>query len=109
MEWSSFLDEFAQQIVNLAAKKDEDFVLIDGVLKKGYWRTINHNHVFIVDGKIEAGPPAFIGQDPKNIDWDAISEQAKEDEKEHGPLYGTEPREAVTKKYQTEVLKLRTK
>lgn len=98
----NFFDTLSERLLVLAAQKDQDYVLIDGVLKKGTWKTMpNHIHVFIVDGKIEAGPQDTIGKSPDELDWVQVAETEKNAAPE-----AMHVREEVTKKYMEALLGL---
>lgn len=100
----NFFDTLSERMLVLAAQKDQDYVLIDGVLKKGTWKTLpNHVHVFIVDGKIQAGPVNTIGKSPEELNWGQVAEDEKAQHPNPNPV-----REEVTKKYQAALLNLQT-
>jgi hypothetical protein len=102
MQKPSFFDYFQARLYVQAAQSDSDYVLIDGVLKKGTWKTMpNHIHIFLVDGKIEAGPVETIGKKPDELDWDSVHEDNKNANPNPNPV-----REAVTEKYRNEMMQL---
>lgn len=101
---ANFFEQLTERLLVLASQKDQDHVLIDGVLKKGTWKTMpNHVHVFIVDGKIEAGPVNTIGKRPEDLDWAHVYDEEKAQHPNPNPV-----REEVTKKYQAAMLNLAT-
>lgn len=72
----NFFDYLRRDLLVTAAKNDEDYVMVDGSLKKGKWATMpNGIHVFIVAGKIEAGPDSTVGKSPDELDWDKIHKE----------------------------------
>jgi len=91
---------FIGEFIRFAAKKDHDYVLLDGKLEKGTWKTMpNGIHVFLVNGKIEAGPESTIGKKPDELDWDHIHRE--ETAGMPGEIKMTpEVHEDVVKKYQ---------
>lgn len=81
MEHSRFIRELAQKMVAHAAKKDEEYVLMGGKLKKGQWHVLpNGSHVFTVDGAIQAGPVNLIGKNPKTIATEELSKAEPQSE-----------------------------
>jgi hypothetical protein len=99
---SNFIENLSNKLLILAAQKNQDYVLLDGVLKKGTWKTLpNHVHIFIVDGKIQAGPADTIGKSPDELDWNKVAEDEKAQHPNPYPV-----REEVTQKYRNEMMAL---
>jgi hypothetical protein len=73
------LDKLTERMIKQAAKNHEEYVLHQGhTLKKGKWVTLpNKKHVFILDGVIQAGPPALIGKNPKNLTPEDLSDESE--------------------------------
>lgn len=105
---SLFLSEFADRLIILAASnKDEQVAIVDGKPKIGKWRTLkNKVRVFIVDGKIEVGPPSAIGKAIKDLDWSKLEDDMSKHEKEFGPINSKNVREQVTRKYYSKLMEL---
>lgn len=102
---NDFFCNYLEKISKSASKQDTDYAFVDGVMKKGVWRTMpNGIHVFIVDDKIQAGPVDTIGKKPSELDWDEIHESEK---KNFNIPYA--PREGVSQKYTQELIEANSK